>query len=863
MREQRAIFKLEQFDNYDNYSRHSLSILLGLYPFERPQYSCLNGFRKTSRHFFEFSSPPIFSVESWWSCLPFALRFSMSHSPWPTNAGGPPPTGKAPMVVGQDWSPPGSLASSPSSSALEARMAQLHIPQATHGGQHQQQHHQQQQLHVQSPVKNYSAFASAGGLFFQPETTTSSNFGMQNTQQQYQHQQHQPQTFQQTTFAQRGPPLSMHSQQPQAQQAFPGLFQQGPQGGNGAPKSILNEVMSMMQPTQRESQAHQPQPLSLHSQPHVHPSLQPHAFPPPPTAQHSQQPMASLRPPMMSMGGPPGFKAPPGFGAPPAMQQQSQQQGRFGGPAPGFPSQQQQQQGAPPGMRGPIGAPMQPPPFAAPTLPAPLQNDSHVQCSLCRVIVVNEPQQLYMHDNSLQHIENERRQQQQRQQTTMPLPAHPPQSSSSPSSAGPSAGPSSLPPGPGQAGFDIASLQARLRDFMIASEAAKARGEQPPQMDPVLMGQLKMVQDAMQQRNQQQQQQGGDEQKDNNGAIGSGGPHRGSGTGVASSVGPFPSRAALIAASSAVNILGPKRLNFKRGPLFQVPINLEFDLRALLDTLKPDPHTFVAREEIRKACEDLVQSAWGAERCEVRLFGSSVNTLCETTSDIDLCLTIRDMDSLSLDKPQIVEKLALLLHPSFARDILALPKARVPIVKFVSVKTGLACDIGINNYLACKNSELIRDYMRLDSRARDMCLLVKHWAKQRKINDPYRGTLSSYCYVMMVIHFLQNELHTSPPVLPCLQTYRRDEATDEEIEREKIEGFDCWYYRDIEKLKGFGEANQQSLGELLVRRHTERRRHARAAATLLLISFVLPLLPSLRSGSFVCTRTSSTSRRRW
>ena len=44
--------------------------------------------------------------------------------------------------------------------------------------------------------------------------------------------------------------------------------------------------------------------------------------------------------------------------------------------------------------------------------------------------------------------------------------------------------------------------------------------------------------------------------------------------------------------------------------------------------------------------------------------------------------------------------------------------------------------------------------------------VVKHWAKQRAVNDSYRGTLSSYCYVLMCIHLLQTR---SPPVLPSLQ----------------------------------------------------------------------------------------------
>lgn len=43
---------------------------------------------------------------------------------------------------------------------------------------------------------------------------------------------------------------------------------------------------------------------------------------------------------------------------------------------------------------------------------------------------------------------------------------------------------------------------------------------------------------------------------------------------------------------------------------------------------------------------------------------------------------------------------------------------------------------------------------------------MKHWAKQRAVNDSYRGTLSSYCYVLMCIHLLQTR---SPPVLPSLQ----------------------------------------------------------------------------------------------
>lgn len=45
-------------------------------------------------------------------------------------------------------------------------------------------------------------------------------------------------------------------------------------------------------------------------------------------------------------------------------------------------------------------------------------------------------------------------------------------------------------------------------------------------------------------------------------------------------------------------------------------------------------------------------------------------------------------------------------------------------------------------------------------------LVIKHWAKRRMVNDAYRGSLSSYAYVLMCIHLLQSR---TPQVLPVLQ----------------------------------------------------------------------------------------------
>ncbi|KAI9740797.1 MAG: hypothetical protein M1835_003130 [Candelina submexicana] len=103
-----------------------------------------------------------------------------------------------------------------------------------------------------------------------------------------------------------------------------------------------------------------------------------------------------------------------------------------------------------------------------------------------------------------------------------------------------------------------------------------------------------------------------------------------------------------------------------------------------------------------------------------------------------------------------------------------------------------------------------------------MVIFVKAWAKTRTINSPYHGTLSSYGYVLMVLHYLVNI--ATPPVLPNLQLLwqrsKMPEGEGMEKESELIKGYDVRFWRDEEEIRkcaGKGELtrNNESLGELL------------------------------------------------
>ncbi|KAG6285247.1 hypothetical protein E4U46_006035 [Claviceps purpurea] len=88
-------------------------------------------------------------------------------------------------------------------------------------------------------------------------------------------------------------------------------------------------------------------------------------------------------------------------------------------------------------------------------------------------------------------------------------------------------------------------------------------------------------------------------------------------------------------------------------------------------------------------------------------------------------------------------------------------------LEFPNSGVGVQCDINFSPHLALLNTRLLRCYSLTDPRVRPIVLFIKRWAKVRGINSGYRGTLSSYGFVLMVLHFLVNV--SKPFVCPNLQ----------------------------------------------------------------------------------------------
>lgn len=138
---------------------------------------------------------------------------------------------------------------------------------------------------------------------------------------------------------------------------------------------------------------------------------------------------------------------------------------------------------------------------------------------------------------------------------------------------------------------------------------------------------------------------------------------------------------------------------------------------------------------------------------------------------------------------------------------------------FPKTGVGIQCDINFSNTLALHNTLLLKCYSLCDPRVRPVILFVKAWAKRRKINSPYHGTLSSYGYVLMVLHFLVNI--ANPSIVPNLQTTRKAAQDKSPGNDDIIDGYSVRFWRsetEIQDLANHGMLTRnsaESVGSLL------------------------------------------------
>ena len=190
----------------------------------------------------------------------------------------------------------------------------------------------------------------------------------------------------------------------------------------------------------------------------------------------------------------------------------------------------------------------------------------------------------------------------------------------------------------------------------------------------------------------------------------------------------------------------------------------------IIDLVKEKELKVEDYEERVKICGEisnlLVEA--GYTNCLVYPYGSTINSVGFTDSDLDLYLDLGTSCSVS-DISKILEK------SSVFSSVEAVPHARVPIVKATHSLSAIKCDISFGDKANLWNTEFIRFCCLSDPRVRPLIMVVRYWAYRHNIvGREGQVKMCNYALTLMVIAYLQQlphpVLHSVQELIPVIDT---------------------------------------------------------------------------------------------
>ncbi|KAK3825048.1 MAG: hypothetical protein J3Q66DRAFT_99699 [Benniella sp.] len=201
------------------------------------------------------------------------------------------------------------------------------------------------------------------------------------------------------------------------------------------------------------------------------------------------------------------------------------------------------------------------------------------------------------------------------------------------------------------------------------------------------------------------------------------------------------------------------------------------DILIKYKALLPPSDLMERHKKLKVKLESIIKEAFHGEDLQVEAYGSFVSGLLLAKSDADFCINGPDVHDHTLLND--MNHLGGILRDGGMEDVIAIPDAMVPIVKFHDPETKIECDLNTGNNLGVINSELIKVYTGIDERVKPFLYMIKAICKAQGINDSKSGYLSSYAITWMGIVFLQQESQSTSsgsvwgwgpkPILPKLQ----------------------------------------------------------------------------------------------
>ena len=145
---------------------------------------------------------------------------------------------------------------------------------------------------------------------------------------------------------------------------------------------------------------------------------------------------------------------------------------------------------------------------------------------------------------------------------------------------------------------------------------------------------------------------------------------------------------------------------------------------------------------------------------DVRLYGSHATNLCLPWSDLDVVLVPRNNNNININNQILLSQLyENLKKKDWVKDSKYISGASIPIIKLICDKSfnNMPIDISIQDerHFGLKCVELVKGFISQYECLKPLVLVLKNILKISNLNDPYKGGLSSYGLILMIVSFLQ------------------------------------------------------------------------------------------------------------
>ncbi|XP_012284839.1 speckle targeted PIP5K1A-regulated poly(A) polymerase [Orussus abietinus] len=253
-------------------------------------------------------------------------------------------------------------------------------------------------------------------------------------------------------------------------------------------------------------------------------------------------------------------------------------------------------------------------------------------------------------------------------------------------------------------------------------------------------------------------------------------------------------------------------------PISQVDDTFDVQLTSLLKAVQPDKDEIESKCNL--ICADLAQVfSTVFPKCAGYRYGSTVTGLYFKTSDVDILVDVGEHVIKTTDQtpkpptgfqwtPQKVFKEAkklLFSRSKLFTDLIQIPKAKTPIIKFTHIPTSMSVDVSFKNGICVYNSHLIKSYLFSDDRLRPLMIIIKCWAKMFNLIGPQK--ISCYAMTMLAIFYLQQpEVNILPTVAQLQETCTPHiiEGWQVAIDQKRLNSHKCTNKSSIpELLQGF------------------------------------------------------------